>query len=251
MDSMITIKGVTKRYGNTVALSNLTLEVEKGKFFGYLGPNGSGKTTTIKCLMGLVHPDEGTIIVNGMDVSKDPLGVRSIIGFVPDSPFMYGKLTGREFLRFVGGLFRMEKKDMEKRIDWLTDVFDMKNWLNLKTEEYSHGMKQKVIMSSAFLHRPQLLVVDEPMIGLDPPSARLVKDMLKMIQEHGTTIFMSSHDLANVEELCERMAIIYRGTVVAEGTLDDLKKKAEMDGVNLESLFMKLTNYESKVAYME
>lgn len=248
---IINIEGVTKRYGSLAAISNLNLQVGKGEFFGYLGPNGAGKTTTIKSIIGLVSPNEGRIFVNGINVAKDPIAVRSIIGFVPDTPFIYSKLTGREFLRFVGGLYSMESEDMENRIEWLDTTFGMNGWIDRRTEEYSHGMKQKVVMAAAFLHRPKLLIVDEPMVGLDPQSARLVKDMLTMICQHGTTVFMSSHDLSVVQELCHRMAILYKGSIVAEGTLDDLRKKAEIEGGSLESLFLKLTGDNSKAIYME
>ncbi|MFC1692515.1 ABC transporter ATP-binding protein [Candidatus Latescibacterota bacterium] len=251
MDAMIKFEGFTKKYGPRTALSNLSLEVKKGEFFGYLGPNGAGKTTTIKSIIGLVQPDEGKVYVNGIDVSQNPIAVRSLVGFVPDTPFLYGKLTAREFLRFVGGLYRMSKEEMEKRIEWLSDIFEMHDWMDRRTEGYSHGMKQKTVMSAAFLHKPELIIVDEPTVGLDPPSARLLKDILTLIQQHGTTIFMSTHDLSVVEELCERMAILHNGSIVAEGTLDDLRKKAEIEGGNLECLFMKLTENVTKPVYLE
>ncbi|MBN1292126.1 MAG: ABC transporter ATP-binding protein [Candidatus Latescibacteria bacterium] len=248
---MVKFEGVSKKYGNQKALSDLSFQVKKGEFFGYLGPNGAGKTTSIKSMIGLIRTDSGSIHVDGIDVANDPISVRSRIGFVPDSPFVYSKLTAREFLRFVGGLYHMEKKDLEKRIDWLSDIFEMHGWLDRRTEEYSHGMKQKVVMSAAFIHRPELIVVDEPTVGLDPPSARLLKDMLKLIQKNGATIFMSSHDLSVVQELCEHMAIIHKGSIVAEGTLEDLRKKAEMEGGNLEDLFLKLTEKTQKAVYLD
>jgi ABC-2 type transport system ATP-binding protein len=248
---IISIEGVTKLYGSLPAISNLDLQVARGEFFGYLGPNGSGKTTTIKSIIGLVRPTKGRILVDGIDVAEDPIAVRSIIGFVPDTPFIYGKLTARDFLRFVGGLYRMEKEDMESRIEWLAVTFQMADWIDRRTEEYSHGMKQKVVMAAALLHRPKLLIVDEPMVGLDPQSARLVKDMLVLIREHGATVFMSSHDLSVVQELCQRVAILSKGSIVAEGALEDLLKKAEMEGESLENLFLKLTGNDSKAVYME
>ena len=248
---MISFDEVTKKYGSETAISNLSFQVKKGEFFGYLGPNGAGKTTSIKSMIGLVRPEEGRILIDGKDVSKEPLAVRSLIGYVPDSPFIYGKLTAREFLRFVGGLYRMETDDTEKRIEWLSDIFEMHNWMDRRSEEYSHGMKQKVVMSAAFLHRPELIIVDEPTVGLDPPSQRLLKDMLKLIQENGTTVFMSSHNLAEVEELCERMVILHKGSIVAGGTLDDLREQAEIKGGKLEDLFLKLTKSISKTAYLE
>lgn len=250
-EAMVKFESVTKRYGSRTALSDLSFQVKKGEFFGYLGPNGAGKTTSIKAMIGLVRPDEGRISVNGINVANDPVAVRSLIGFVPDSPFIYGKLSGREFLRFVGGLYHMAKDDLEKRIEWLCDIFEMYGWVDRRTEEYSHGMKQKAVMSAAFIHRPELIVVDEPTVGLDPPSARLLKDMLKLIQKNGATVFMSSHDLTVVQELCERMAIIHNGAIVAEGSLDELRQKAEMDGGNLESLFFKLTDKTTKDVYLE
>ena len=251
METMVRIEGITKRYGQRTAVSNLNLEVKKGEFFGYLGPNGSGKTTTIKSMIGLVRPEEGRIFIGGHDVAREPIEVRKLIGFVPDTPFLYGKLTAREFLRFVGGLYRMERKNMETRIEWLAEVFEMNGWIDRRTEGYSHGMKQKVVIAAAFLHRPEIIIVDEPLVGLDPQSARLVKDLLTLVNGHGVTVFMSSHDLSVVEELCRRMAIIFEGKVVAEGTLEDLRKKAQMEGSSLENLFLKLTGGTRKITYME
>jgi ABC-2 type transport system ATP-binding protein len=251
MTGMISIEGITKRYGSRTAVSDLHLQVARGEFFGYLGPNGAGKTTTIKSLIGLIRPDEGRVLIDGSDVAENPVAARRVIGFVPDTPFIYGKLTAREFLRFVGGLYRMEREDMEQRIEWLGDTFDMHGWMDRRTEGYSHGMKQKVVMAAAFLHRPALIIVDEPMVGLDPQSARLVKDMLTLINSHGVTVFMSSHDLAVVQELCRRMAIIHEGRIVAEGTLDELRAKAEMEGGSLEDLFLKLTGNAQRITYME
>jgi ABC-2 type transport system ATP-binding protein len=251
MEPMIRIEGITKRYGDRAAVSDLKLEVEKGEFFGYLGPNGSGKTTTIKSMIGLIRPDEGRVFIGGHEVSAEPIEVRKLIGYIPDTPFLYGKLTAREFLRFVGGLYRMERGDMEERIKWLFDVFEMHAWADRRTEGYSHGMKQKVVMAAAFLHRPELIIVDEPLVGLDPQSARLVKDLLSLVNSHGVTIFMSSHDLTVVEELCRKMAVLSQGKIVAEGTLDDLRGKARMEGGSLEGLFLKLTGESKSLTYME
>lgn len=251
METMIRIDGITKRYGQRAAVSDLRLDVGRGEFFGYLGPNGAGKTTTIKSMIGLVHPDEGRVYIGGRDVSKEPIEVRKLIGFVPDTPFLYGKLTAREFLRFVGGLYRMERGDMESRIAWLSDVFEMHGWIDRRTEGYSHGMKQKVVMAAALLHRPELIIVDEPLVGLDPQSARMMKDLLTLVNRHGATVFISSHDLSVVEELCGRMAILFEGRIVAEGTLDDLREKAQMEGGNLEDLFLKMTGGARRITYME
>jgi len=250
-DVMISFEGVTKSFNFKTAISNLSFQVKKGEFFGYLGPNGAGKTTSIKSMIGLVRPEKGKITIKGKDISKDPNAVRSLIGYVPDNPFIYGKLTAIEFLRFVGGLYRMKTDEMEKRIAWLVDIFEMHDWMNRRSEEYSHGMKQKIVMSAAFLHNPEVIIVDEPTVGLDPPSQRLLKDMLKLIQKSGTTVFMSSHNLAEVEELCEHMVILHKGSVAADGTMGDLREKAEMEGGSLEDLFLKLTDHISKKAYLE
>ncbi len=248
---MITIERVSKRYDGRAALDDLTLSVPEGAFFGYLGPNGAGKTTTIKSIVGLIRPDAGRIVVNGVDVAEDPLAVRACVGYVPDKPFIYGKLTGREFLSFVGGIFRMKVEEIIARTAWVCDIFDMQGWIDRRTEEYSHGMKQKVVMSAAFIHRPKLIIVDEPTVGLDPPSARLLKDMLTLMNGHGTTILMSAHDLAVVEELCQTMAVLSNGRIVAEGTIDDLRKAAAVEGGSLEDLFLKLTGGTKKAVYLD
>jgi ABC-2 type transport system ATP-binding protein len=248
---MISFENVTKKYGEKTAISNLSFQVENGDFFGFLGPNGAGKTTTIKSIIGLVKPGEGRILVDGYDVTKDIYTIRSFIGYVPDSPFVYGKLTAREFMRFVGSLYRMDHKEVERKIDWLVDIFGMKDWADYRSEEYSHGMKQKVVMSAAFLHDPRLLIVDEPTVGLDPPSKKLLRDILKLMQEKGTTVFMSSHDLNEVEELCHKMAILFNGSIVAAGTIDDFRKQAEIEGGHLEDLFLKLTGISYKTAFLE
>ena len=248
---MIDVRGITKRYGAKTAVENLRFQVARGEFFGFLGPNGAGKTTTIKSMIGLVRPDDGSILIDGRDVRTDPLAVRSLVGYVPDSPFVYGKLTAREFLMFVGGLYRMAPAEIEKGIAWLSDIFDMGGWIDRRCEEYSHGMKQKVVMSAAFIHKPALIIVDEPTVGLDPPSKRLLKDMLKMIQAQGATVFMSSHDLAEVQELCGRMAILHQGSIIASGTLEELREKAELEGGNLEELFLKVTGSTRKQVYLQ
>ncbi|MFC1541142.1 ABC transporter ATP-binding protein [Candidatus Latescibacterota bacterium] len=249
-DVMIRFENVTKTYNSKTGIIDLSFQVKQGEFFGYLGPNGAGKTTSIKSMIGLVHPEKGDIFIGGKSVSSEPEAVRSIIGYVPDSPFIYEKLTAIEFLRFVGGLYRMKPNEIEKKIEWLVDIFEMKDWMHRKSQEYSHGMKQKVVMSAAFMHNPELIIVDEPTVGLDPPSQRLLKDMLKLIQKNGTTVFMSSHNLSEVEELCEHMIILHKGKIVAEGTLEDLRTKAQMEGGSLENLFLKLTGNITKTAYL-
>ena len=248
---MLEIEELTKTYGRIRAVNHLSLHVEKGEFFGYLGPNGAGKTTTIKCIIGLVRPDAGRIRIAGIDVSAHPEEAKRHIGYIPDSPYIYEKLTGREFLHFVGGLYEMDEEAIARRVEWLVDTFQMEEWLDKRAEEYSHGMRQKTVMAAAFLHDPDLLIIDEPLVGLDPQSAKLVKDMLRLLADRGTTIFLSAHDLAVVEELCGRIAILAQGELVAVGTISELKEKAEMEGGNLEDLFLKLVGGHFEAKLME
>ncbi len=238
---MIKIDHVTKEFGDTVAVNDLNLEIDKGEFFGFLGQNGAGKTTTIKMVTGLLRPTKGRLFVNGLDVQKHPVEVKHKIGYVPDNPYLYEKLTGREFLRFVGGLFEMDEAKQEERIDWLLDMFQMQNVADKRSEEYSHGMRQKIVMSSAIMHEPDIIIIDEPMVGLDPQSARLLKDILKKLSKRGTTVMMSTHSLPVAEELCDRIGIIKEGKLIALGTLDELQAMATSHHETLEELFLELT----------
>lgn len=238
---MIELINVTKKFGDKVAVKGLSLDVKSGEFFAFLGPNGAGKTTTIKMITGLLKPDGGTVKICGIDISQKPGEAKMKTGYVPDSPYIYEKLTAREYLEFTGGLYRMPQEKIEKKIEWLFDLFGMNGWADSRCEEYSHGMRQKVIFCSAFLHEPEVLVVDEPMVGLDPQSARLVKDLLKMLSSRGTTVFVSTHTLSVAEELCDRIGIVDKGELIALGTLDELRSKAASDGESLEKLFLKLT----------
>ncbi len=238
---MIELINVTKKFGDKAAVKNLSLEVKSGEFFAFLGPNGAGKTTTIKMITGLLKPDGGTVKICGIDISQKPGEAKMKTGYIPDSPYIYEKLTAREYLEFTGGLYRMPREKIEKKIEWLFDLFGMNGWADSRCEEYSHGMRQKVIFCSAFLHDPEVLVVDEPMVGLDPQSVRLVKDLLKKVSSRGTTVFVSTHTLSVAEELCDRIGIVDEGELIALGTLDELRSKAASDGESLENLFLKLT----------
>ncbi|OQY29657.1 MAG: ABC transporter [Candidatus Cloacimonetes bacterium 4572_55] len=238
---MIRIERAMKIFGKTIAVNDLNLQIEKGLFFGFLGQNGAGKTTTIKMMTGLLRPTKGRILIDGMDVQENPVQVKRKIGYVPDNPYIYEKLTGREFLRFIGGLFEMDESKQEERIDWLLNMFQMQSMADRRTEEYSHGMRQKIVMSSAILHEPDIIIVDEPMVGLDPQSGRLVKDILKKLSQRGTTIFMSSHSLSVVEELCDRIGIIKEGKLIALGSLEELSQLAKSHHETLEELFLELT----------
>jgi ABC-2 type transport system ATP-binding protein len=234
---MIELHNVTKKFGTFAAVDGVSLRIERGQFFGFLGPNGAGKTTTIKMLTGLYAPTSGSCLVNGFDVQKNPLAAKQFIGYVPDQPFLYEKLTGREFLYFVGGLFRLSKADLRVRIEEYVDIFETGDFVDKRAEEYSQGMRQRIVLTAALLHDPKVLIVDEPMVGLDPRSARLVKDLLKKRTEQGVTIFMSTHLLEIVEELCDRIAIIQRGRIIHEEFQDSRKR----ENGELEALFLDLT----------
>jgi ABC-2 type transport system ATP-binding protein len=238
---MIKLINVTKYYKGLCAVDHLNIEVGKGMVFGFLGPNGAGKTTTIKMMAGVLMPTEGQIIINGMDLSKQPSEAKRCTGFIPDRPFVYEKLTGKEFLQFMAGLYRSNHaSSLETDMMNLLERFELSHWCDELIESYSHGMKQRLVMCAALLHEPKVLIVDEPMVGLDPRGARLVKDIFRELADNGTTVFMSTHSLEVAQEVCEEVAIIQAGKVIATGTADDLKKVAGVEG-NLESIFLKLT----------
>jgi ABC-2 type transport system ATP-binding protein len=241
---MIQIEQVTKRYGSFTALHALDLHVRRGELFGFLGPNGAGKTTTIRMVTGVLRPTSGTVRIAGVDLLKDPIGAKRHIGYIPDRPALYEKLTGAEYLRFVCGLWGREGPVMERRIDELLDLFDLTEWKNSLVENYSHGMRQKLLISSALVHSPDLIVVDEPMVGLDPRSARLMKNMLREFAERGGTVFLSTHTLEVAEALCDRIAILAQGRIRAVGTMDELRNASAGGAAGLEEVFLKLTGTE-------
>lgn len=237
---MIKLENLTKKFGDFVAVDNLSLEVKSGEFFGFLGPNGAGKTTTIKMIAGLIQPTSGQIFICGIDALKEPEKAKSYLSYIPDQPYIYDKLTGREFLYFVGGLFKMEKKKIKEKIDQLIEHFEIGKWIDRRIEEYSQGMKQRVIIASALLHDPRVIVIDEPMIGLDPRSARILKDTLKQKSKDGITIFMSTHSLDVAEELCDTIGIIKDGKLIAKFEAKDIEEfKRSHDG-KFESMFIEL-----------
>ena len=238
---MIRLESVSKRYGRFTAVHPLDLHVRPGELFGFLGPNGAGKTTTIRMLVGVLRPTAGRVVVTGHDMETDPIAAKSRIGYIPDRPFVYDKLTGAEFLRFTAALFGHDGRDAERRIDELLELFELTRWKDELTESYSHGMRQKLIISSAFVHRPDVIVVDEPTVGLDPKSARLLKTLFRAFVDKGGTILMSTHSLDIVDGFCDRIGIIARGEMAALGTLDDLRGQAASDGAELEDLFLRLT----------
>ncbi|MEK6566957.1 MAG: ABC transporter ATP-binding protein [Bacteroidota bacterium] len=238
---MIELRNVTKKFGSFTAVNSLTLQVKPGEFFGFLGPNGAGKTTTIKMMAGLFSPTSGEIIINGHDVVKDHIAAKQTIAYVPDQPFLYEKLTGREFLYFVGGLYKMPKGVLHKRIEELISHFEIGDWVDKRTEDYSQGMRQRITIAAAMIHDAKTLIIDEPMIGLDPRSAKIVRDTLKEQAQKGVSIFMSTHSLPVAEELCDRIGIIKNGKLVFCDTQDKLRVyKQQYDG-KFESVFLELT----------
>ena len=241
---MIRLEGVTKRYGTFTAVQPLDLEVPAGQLFGFLGPNGAGKTTTIRMLTGVLRPTAGRVLIGGHAVGEDPARAKQLLGYIPDRPFLYEKLTGAEFLRFVAGLWGQSGDEVERRAAELLELFDLSAWSDTLIESYSHGMRQKLLISSALVHGPRLIVVDEPMVGLDPRAARLIKDLLRNFVDQGGTVFLSTHTLEVAEALCDRIAIIQEGRIRAEGTMEDLRAEAESGAAGLEEIFLKLTGGE-------
>lgn len=238
---MIRLEGLTKRYGKFTAVDAIDLHVPRGELFGFLGLNGAGKTTTLRIIAGILKPTSGRVILGGHDVHGAPLAAKATLGFIPDRPYVYDKLTGAEFLRFVAGLYGQDGDLVERRIDELLDVFELTPWRDELVEAYSHGMRQKLIISSALIHRPECIVVDEPMVGLDPKAARLFKDIMRQFVERGGTVMMSTHTLEVAEAVCDRIAIIHEGRIVASGTIDELRARTASGHARLEELFLRLT----------
>lgn len=241
---MIEILGVSKVYGGRPAVDDMTLVVPRGELFAFLGPNGAGKTTTIKMLCGLLRPTKGSIRVGGFDLIREGRQARATMSYVPDLPYLYDKLTGREFLQFVADMHAMEKDRAADRIAFVSKMFRLDNFLDNLTERYSHGMRQRTVFASALLHEPGLLIVDEPTVGLDPRSVRQLKDILRDQADNGTTVFLSSHSLDVVEELADRIGIINKGKLIGLGKVADLKTQASHQG-SLEEVFLRLTEEDS------
>jgi ABC-2 type transport system ATP-binding protein len=241
---MIRLRGVTKRYGKFVAVNELDLHVRRGELFGFLGPNGAGKTTTIRMVTGVLQPSAGEISVAGHDLVRDAVAAKRHIGYIPDRPSLYEKLTGGEFLRFVCGLWGHEGPAADRRADELLALFELSDWKDALIETYSHGMRQKLLISSALVHAPDVIIVDEPMVGLDPRAARMIKDLLRAFTRQGGTVFLSTHTLEVAEALCDRIAILHAGRVRAIGTMDELRQQAAAGTRGLEDVFLRLTGGE-------
>ena len=241
---MIKFKEVSKKYGDQVAIENLDLEIPEGVLYGCIGPNGAGKTTTIKMLTGLLKPSKGNVYINDIDIHANPLNAKHIFGYVPDKPYLYDKLTADELMNFVGGIYGLGREEISTNTEYLFETFEIKSWRDKRAEEYSQGMKQKLLIAAAFLHDPKVFIIDEPMIGLDPKNIRNFKLFLREKANSGTTIFLSTHSLNIAEELCDRIGILNRGQLIADGSLEDLSKFAENEGEDLETLFLNLTSAE-------
>lgn len=249
---MIRLQDVTKRYGQLTAVDGVTLAVHRGELFGFLGPNGAGKTTTIKMCTGLLRPTSGHIWIGQYDVVANPLAAKAIVGYVPDQPILYEKLTGSEFLDFMGGLWGMPPAERQRKAKELLELFDLAGASADLCEGYSHGMKQKLALAGALIHDPQVLFLDEPTVGLDPRSARLIKDLLRGLCQRGVTVFMSTHIMEIAERMCDRVAIIDHGRIVAIGTVDELRQNGG-PGQSLEDIFLQLTGGEEDqelIAYL-
>src|SRR5687768_3753151 len=248
---MIELRSLTKRYGSFTAVNSVDLDVPRGELFGFLGPNGAGKTTTLRMIAGILRPSSGTVRIAGVDLANQPTAAKQKLGFIPDRPFIYEKLTGIEFLRFVAGLFSQSGAQVEHRARELLALFDLEEWRDELVESYSHGMRQKLIISSAFVHRPAVIVVDEPMVGLDPKAAKILKDLFREYTRRGHTIMMSTHTLEVAQSLCDRVGIIQSGRIRASGTMAELRAYAAAGEDGLEDIFLRLTGDNAARAVVE
>jgi len=237
---MIKLENLTKLYSGITAVEELNLEISQGAIFGFLGPNGAGKTTTIKMMAGILRPTKGRVLIEGRDIDREPSKAKRIMGFIPDRPFLYEKLSGKEFLAFKAGLYGMTGDSLHERIDTLLNTFELSQWADELIEAYSHGMKQRLVIASAMVHEPKVIIVDEPMVGLDPKGAKLVKDIFRDWAKSGSTVFISTHTLTLAQEVCGEIAVVNKGRIVASGTSEDLGRQAGVKG-DLEQIFLKIT----------
>ncbi|MEE2789892.1 MAG: ABC transporter ATP-binding protein [Myxococcota bacterium] len=239
---MLVIDNVTKKYGRFVAVNQVSFDVPPGKIFGFLGPNGAGKTTTMKMICGIVKPSSGRITVDGFDVGQEPLEVKARLGYVPDRPHLYERLTAEEYMYFIGGIYGMPPAPGRSRSKALLEKFGLGHVRSHLIESFSHGMKQRLVMASVFLHQPKLMIVDEPMVGLDPRGARLLKDVLRAeARENGLSVLLSTHTLEVADEVCDEVAVIHRGQLIARGSPSELRTQTGQEGKRLEEVFLQLT----------
>lgn len=239
---MLELENVSKKFDNFFAVKNINLKVNRGDLYGFLGPNGAGKTTTIKMITGLYKQSSGEILIDGKDISKNETFVKSKFGYIPDQPFLYDKLTGIEYLMFTGSLYRIDSDTLKNKIDELIDILKFEDWIYKRTEEYSQGMRQRITIASAFIHDPDLIIIDEPMVGLDPQSAAIVKRILVQKAKNGKAVFVSTHSLNVVEEICNKVAIIKKGEIIFDDSLSTLQQQINDHNPTLEKLFIELTN---------
>ena len=244
---MIELKNLTKKYGDFQAVNNLNLFVKKGEVFGFIGPNGAGKTTTIKMMGGIIEPTAGTVTIAGINMQKEPEKAKRNIGFIPDRPYLYEKLTGMEFLKFTADLYGVSAAAFQSRAKKILENFSLDNWAHDLIESYSHGMKQRLSMSAALLHHPEVVIVDEPMVGLDPAAIIMVKDLFRSLAAQGVTIFMSTHTLKVAEDTCDRIGVINKGRLIAVGTTQELQRDANVSDADLERVFLNLTSEPSSL----
>ena len=239
---MISVEHLVKEYGSFRAVDDLSLTVPPGEIHGFLGPNGAGKTTTMRMIAGLLRPSSGRILVNGHDLETEPEAAKASLGYIPDRPYVYDKLTAGEFLRFHGGLYGMDASTVQPRVHEMLDLFELRRWEHELIESFSHGMKQRLVMGAAFLHRPRAIAVDEPMVGLDPRGARLIKDVLRRMSERGVALLMSTHTLEVAQEMCHRISIVQKGRIIAQGTVDEVRRiSGSTTDDHLTAVFLKLT----------
>jgi ABC-2 type transport system ATP-binding protein len=238
---MITLHHLVKTYGAFTAVDGISLDVPPGELHGFLGPNGAGKSTTFRMVAGLLKPTEGRVIVNGADMATEPEVAKASLGFIPDRPFIYEKLTAGEFLRFHGGLYGMGEPRIATRMREMLALFELTAWEHQLVESFSHGMKQRLVMSAAFMHQPRAVLVDEPMVGLDPRGAQLIKAVFRRMTEAGVAILMSTHTLEVAEEMCDRVSIVLKGRIIAQGTVEEIRSMSGSRDEHLTSLFLRLT----------
>ena len=238
---MITVNDLVKKYGTFTAVNGVSLDVRPGEIHGFLGPNGAGKTTTIRMIAGLLKPTSGRILVNGHDLTSNPEAAKASLGFIPDRPFLYEKLSAGEFLRFHGGLYGLDGPAVGARVREMLELFELARWGDELVESFSHGMKQRLVMCAAFLHRPEAVLVDEPMVGLDPRGARLIKDVFRTMSARGVAILMSTHTLEVAQEMCDRISIILQGRIIAHGTVPEVRAMSGNPDEQLTNVFLKLT----------
>ncbi len=241
---MIELINLTKKYGDFLAVDNLNLTIPEGEIFGFIGPNGAGKTTTIKMMGGILAPTSGVVRICGLDIATRPEEAKANIGFIPDRPYVYEKLTGMEFLRFTADLYGVEDRVFLEKARENLALFALSDWADELIESYSHGMKQRLIMSAALLHDPRVIIVDEPMVGLDPMAIKMVKELFRKLGRRGVTIFMSTHTLIVAEEICDRIGVIRKGAILATGAVHELRKTVGATDADLEAVFLNLTMEE-------